>query len=73
MSSKQAVKEYFNIAKYTEYGSANSFNLKFDDINVLIPETNPDTTGWIVKQLDKVSCLAIDGDHVLYTLSVVVL
>ena len=52
MSSKQAVKQYFNIAKY---GSDNSFNLEFDDIKVIIPETNPDTTGWIVKQPVKVS------------------
>ena len=55
MSSKQAVKQYFIYAKFTEYGSANSFNLEFDNIEVIIPESNPDITGWIVKQLDKVS------------------
>ena len=54
-SSKQAVKQYFNIAKYTEYGSANSFNLEFDDIKVMIPETNPDMTGWTVTQPVEVS------------------
>ena len=54
------MKQHFIVhAKFTEHGSDNGFNLEFDDIKVMIPETNPDTTGWIVKQLDKVSNLNV--------------
>ena len=59
---KQTVKQYFIIhAKFTEYASAKSFKLEFDDIKVMIP----DTTGWIVEQHGEVSNLSHHADSIV--------
>ena len=61
ISSKQAVKQFYKDAKFTEYASANSFKLEFDDIKVMIP----DTTGWIVEQHGEVSNLSHYADSIV--------